>query len=253
MDADEDRRRQAVDTLCARLQLELTEHLEVALTHPSFANEQPGTPHNQRLEFLGDAVLGLCVSELLMDAFEDVDEGQLTVMRAALVNTRALAEVARSLTLASALRLGRGADNAGERKRTNVLADAVEAVVAAAYLDGGLQKARALTKLLLQDRLDELVAHGGVQRDAKSRLQELMQGRGWAPPSYEVVAMDGPPHLREFTVQVTVQLQDDEAQVLQAQSSGRSKKIAAQGAAAALLKTLSQSDAEPQQDDASGD
>ncbi len=121
MDVPEQRQK-AVDELCARLQLEHSQQLEVALTHPSFANERPGTPHNQRLEFLGDAVLGLCVSELLMGAFVDVDEGQLTVMRAALVNTRTLAEVARELCIADALRLGRGADSAGERSRTNVLA-----------------------------------------------------------------------------------------------------------------------------------
>ena len=119
--------------------------LEEALTHPSFANESR-TKDNQRLEFLGDAVLGLCISELLARAHPEADEGELTRMRSALVNAEALARWAREIGLGSCLAMGRGARSAAERDQTNVLADAVEAVVAAVYEDGGLESARALVQ-----------------------------------------------------------------------------------------------------------
>ena len=164
-----DAQAQAMAALAERLEIadgdDLGEHLLQALTHPSFANEQPEAGDNQRLEFLGDAVLGLCVSELLMDAFEDVDEGSLTVMRASLVNARALAEAARHWQFADALRLGRGADAAGERHRDNVLADAVEAVLGAVYLDRGLDVARALAERIVSQRLEALVQNGGRSWD----------------------------------------------------------------------------------------
>ena len=229
----------AVAALCARLSITPSDRLTVALTHPSYANEYSSIADNQRFEFLGDAVLGLCVSELLMARFEYVDEGQLTVMRASLVNTQALAEVAREHYLADALRLGRGADAAGERRRTNVLADAVEALVAAVYLDDGLGAARALTERLLGERIKTLIANGGAQRDAKSRLQERMQGARLAPPSYQVVEVSGPPHMREFTVEVSIQRNAKSgAEPLTARGRGRSKKMAAQVAAAGLLAKL---------------
>src|SRR5450432_3016424 len=122
-------------------------HLEEALTHPSFANEQRSTRHNQRLEFLGDSVLGFCVSELLCARFPEADEGTLTRMRAQLVNAEALAAWARKEQLADVLRLGRGAGAAGLRDSTNVLADAVEALIAAVYLDLGLEAARASSRV----------------------------------------------------------------------------------------------------------
>ncbi len=235
-------------------------HLAEALTHPSFTNERPrrGEVDNQRLEFLGDAVLGLCVSELLMEAFGDVDEGALTVMRAALVNAEALAAGARALDLAAALRLGRGADAAGERHRTNVLADAMEAVIAAVYLDGGLAAAREVSRLVMGDRLDELLHRGGIERDPKSRLQELAQARGMSAPSYQIVTVEGPPHAHTFTAEVSVLEATAEAAAEPAQEAssgddaspavlarpvtgrgrGRSKKAAEQAAARALLTAL---------------
>lgn len=211
--------------------------LVVALTHPSFTNEQPDHPDNQRLEFLGDAVLGLCVSEMLMEAFQEVDEGQLTLMRASLVNAGALAKLARALDLGDVLQLGKGAAAGGERHRKNVLADAMEAVIGAVFTDLGLNACRAMTAQLLGSEIERLVSSGGIRRDAKSRLQELLQSRQGQPPSYEVVATDGPPHARTFVVRVTVPALND-AEGFDAEGEGRSKKLAEQAAAAAALAQL---------------
>ncbi len=234
-------------------------HLCQALTHPSFTNERRyrDETDNQRLEFLGDSVLGLCVSELLMEAFSNVDEGALTVMRAALVNAEALAAGAREIDLADALRLGRGADAAGERHRTNVLADALEAVIAAVYLDRGLDGARKVSRQVLGPRLEKLVEQGGIERDAKSRLQELAQSRGLACPGYAVVAVEGPPHARSFIVEVTIveATAEDGAAAGASESaaqrpvtgrgSGRSKKVAEQAAARAALVALEPASPDP--------
>ncbi|MBW2458867.1 MAG: ribonuclease III [Deltaproteobacteria bacterium] len=252
---------QAAEALRERLGIDLDlPHLSEALTHPSFTNERRlrGEVDNQRLEFLGDAVLGLCVSELLMEAFGDVDEGDLTVMRAALVNAEALAAGARALDLAAALRLGRGADVAGERHRTNVLADALEAVIAAVYLGGGLEAAREVSRLVIGDRLDELLENGGIERDAKSRLQELAQAQGLGTPGYQIVAVEGPPHAHTFTAEVSVVEASAEAvdearveadrggeaspavaaQPVIGRGRGQSKKAAEQAAARSLLAAL---------------
>jgi ribonuclease III len=222
--------------LVERLAIRSSDNLSQALTHPSFANERPEAGDNQRLEFLGDAVLGLCVSEMLMAAFQDVDEGSLTVMRASLVNARALAEAARELEFAAALRLGRGADGAGERHRLNVLADAVEAVLGAVYLDDGLDAARGVARKIVGTRLDTLVQDGGIERDPKSRLQERVQAIGLSTPSYDVVAVDGPPHMREFRVRVTVPQNEHD---VVAEGAGRSKKLAEKAAARAALAKIS--------------
>jgi ribonuclease-3 len=256
----EARRLAAAVSIAARLGLDASApHLEEAFTHPSLTNEQrcPGAEpirDNQRLEFLGDAVLGLAVSELLVTTRGDLDEGQLTFMRASLVNARTLAEIAGELDLGQALRLGRGADATGERDRPNVLADALEALVGAVYLDQGLDEVRRLVRLLVGDRIGELARAGAVQRDAKSRLQELLQARGLTPPRYRVVAEQGPPHAREFWVEVTLVLLDgavvgaepDEATAdgstrytWRATGQGRSKKLAEQAAASAALERLS--------------
>jgi ribonuclease-3 len=234
----EQQRQQVVARLCEELGLDAPPvRLQEALTHPSYKNEQAGALRdNQRLEFLGDAVLGLSVSELLMEAFREVDEGQLTVMRASLVNTQTLAARARELSLADALLVGRGADASGERLRTNVLADAMEAIIGAVYVDGGLEAARELARRLLAERLAKLIADGGVERDAKSRLQELLQARGLPTPDYRVASVEGPPHARVFRVEVDVPLGADEPLV--GRGEGRSKKIAEQKAALDALARI---------------
>jgi ribonuclease-3 len=209
-------------------------HLEEALTHPSYANEQrPGRRvDNQRLEFLGDAVLGLVVSELLMARFPAAKEGELSLMRSLLVNTEALAAWARSVDLGPSLRLGRGADAAGERDRDNVLGDAVEALVGAVYLDRGLDAARALAAVVVAAPLARLAPGGGLGRDPKSELQERVQAEGGASPRYRVVGTEGPDHRRAFIVVVEVNGE------VAGEGRGRSKKLAEQAAARAAIEAL---------------
>jgi ribonuclease III len=205
-------------------------HLEEALTHPSYANEhRDSSRDNQRLEFLGDAVLGLCVSELLMGRFPEAREGELSLMRASLVNTEALATFARSASLGGALRLGRGADAAGERQQNNVLADAVEALVGAVYLDMGMDAARTLAKVIIGEPLERMASGPPLGRDPKSELQERVQARGGASPKYRVVEAIGPDHSREFIIAVDV-----DGEVL-GEGRGRSKKRAEQEAARSAM------------------
>jgi len=203
-------------------------HLKVALTHPSFANEQRGEPDNQRLEFLGDAVLGLCASELLYERFPEADEGSLTRIRARLVNADALAAWARDNAIADALLLGRGAESSGLRTSTNVLADAVEALVAAAYLDSGLEAARAACAQILEPQL-EGIDDSGSTRDPKSELQERVQAARGDTPRYDVVDSGGPAHDRWFEVSVRVGAREI------GRGRGRSKRAAEFAAAQAAL------------------
>lgn len=202
-------------------------HLEQALTHPSYANERRGVADNQRLEFLGDAVLGFCTSELLYARFPTADEGTLTRMRARLVNAEALARFARDSGIAGALRLGRGAEVGGLRDRTNVLADAVEALIAAAFLDGGLDAARAACARVVERELGSLEL--GAERDPKSELQERVQAAGLEAPSYDVVDSGGPPHERWFEVCACIAGREV------ARGRGRSKRQAEFAAAQAAL------------------
>jgi ribonuclease III len=203
-----------------------------ALTHRSYINERgarggaPSPRDNQVLEFLGDAVLGLCVSEHLMAKYPDADEGALSRMRAALVKTEALADFGRRVGLGEAMTLGRGAVAAGDRNQPNVLADAVEALVAAAYLDGGLERARELVARVVGDRSDSAELSF---RDPKSELQERVQARGKRAPSYQLAASEGPDHDRWFEIDVLI-----DGNVV-ARGRGRSKKLAEQEAARAAL------------------
>lgn len=203
-------------------------HLEQALTHPSFANEVRHAPDNQRLEFLGDAVLGLCTSQLLFERYPDADEGTLTRLRAQIVNTDRLAEWGRAQGVAEAVRLGRGALSSGLRESTNVVADAVEACIAASYLDGGLEAAHAACLRIVGPLLD-LLGPNGI-RDPKSELQEHAQALGLGLPVYEVIDSGGPAHDRWFEVRVGV------AGQWLAQGRGRSKRHAERAAAEALLE-----------------
>jgi ribonuclease III len=207
-------------------------HFEEALTHPSFANEQRlgRRIDNQRLEFLGDAVLGLFASEILMERFPAAKEGELSLMRSQLVNTDALAAWARVIGLGAVLRLGRGADAAGERERDNVLADAVEALVGAIYLDRGIVAARRFSAAIVREPLSRLEGATAVGRDPKSELQEQVQAEGEPSPRYRVVGVEGPDHRRAFIVVVEVN-----GEIL-GEGRGRSKKLAEQAAARAAIE-----------------
>ena len=205
-------------------------HLVEALTHPSFANEskRERAPHYQRLEFLGDAVLGLFVSEELFRRFPDAPEGTLSRLRSSVVSTEALAGFARELGLGGALRLGRGAGLANEREQDSVLADALEAVIGAVYTDRGREAAQRIALAILGHHKLE----ADPLRDAKSALQERLQAEGASAPRYEVVAAEGPPHQRTFTVRVS---HEDRAL---GEGVGRSKKAAEQEAAKVALAAL---------------
>jgi ribonuclease-3 len=210
-------------------------HLPQALTHPSFANEQRKTSEPldaqsdyQRLEFLGDAVLGFVVGEALMTRFPDAREGELSQLRAQLVSTDALAAFAREVGLGSALRLGRGASASHDRDQASVLADALEAVIAAVHLDKGLDAARSL----ILDIVDRGLAKPRSTRDPKSELQERVQARGGVAPKYRLVSSTGPDHARDFVVEVEV------LGKMLASGTGKSKKAAEQAAAKIALGLL---------------
>lgn len=197
-----------------------------ALTHPSFANES-SAPDNQRLEFLGDSVLGLCVSELLSQSRPDADEGALTRMRSALVNAEALARWARAEGIGDALALGKGARSGSEREQTNVLADAVEALVASVYEAHGIEGARKLVAHVVREPMQEVERLGS--RDPKSLLQEQVQARGLPAPTYRVRGVRGPQH--DPTFEVEVMIGPDVLGV----GEGRSKRVAERAAAHAAL------------------
>lgn len=217
--------------LIARLGLSgEVDHLEEALTHRSFSNEQrkEGLRDNQRLEFLGDSVLGFCVSEALMARYPSANEGELSRMRSILVNAEALSSWARSVDLGAALRMGRGALATGEQEGLNVLADAAEALIGAVYLDRGLEEARRLIFAIIDEPLTRLAEHT-VIHDPKSTLQERIQAAGGASPRYRTLRIEGPPHAREFFVVVEI---DNE---VLGEGRGRSKKLAEVDAARTAL------------------
>ena len=206
--------------------------LENALTHSSYANENraKGETSNERLEFLGDSVLGMVVADYLFRSHPDMPEGELTRTRAALVCEDSLVEVAAQLELGSYLKLGRGEDAGGGRRRPSIQADAVEAVIAAVYLDGGIGSARKLiTRFILTDNRRE---QGGT-RDYKTVLQELVQRESGQVLSYRLTGESGPDHAKVFAVEVELNGAPVGA------GEGRSKKEAEQMAAKAAIQKLS--------------
>jgi ribonuclease-3 len=201
--------------------------LAEALTHSSYAAEHPGTGHNERFEFLGDAVLQLAVTEFLFGTFPGLPEGQMAKIRAASVSGRELTAVARSLGLGLYLRLGRGEEASGGRDKDSILADAMEAVIAAVHVDAGYPAARRLILAVWEERIQaKATAPGG--RDYKTRLQEMLASQG-RRPKYDVEG-DGPDHARVFTAVVRVDGRP------WGSGSGRSKKEAEQAAARAALE-----------------
>ena len=206
--------------------------LRLALTHPSLAHESgEPTPHNQRLEFLGDAVLQLVLTEKLFALFPAFDEGQLSKSRAKLVNGETLAGLGRALGLGQYLILSRGEDGNGGRERASTLADAFEAVLGAIYLDAGLGVVRDVILREFAPALGGLETLPGIE-NPKGELQELLQARSASAPEYLVVSATGPDHDRVF--ECTVQHGGIEL----ARGTGRSKKAAESDAALAALKKL---------------
>jgi ribonuclease-3 len=207
--------------------------LAEALVHSSYPNDHPGSTRasNERLEFLGDAVVALVVSETLYRRHPDEDEGVLSNRRAAIVSNAGLAALARRAGLGDHLLLGAGADLANERERPSLLADAFEAVAGAIFLDGGLD---AVRRWLLAIAAPELDAPPASPRatPAKSRLQEIAQARGGAVPAYRIVSAEGPDHHKHYVVEVLL-----EGRVL-GRGEGRNRRAAETAAAAAALAAL---------------
>ena len=199
-------------------------HLRLALTHPSTKRED-----NQRLEFLGDAILEFCVSDMLYAKYPRLREGDLTARRAALVCERSLSAMARSLNLGPHLLMGHGEEQTGGRDKPGILADALEAVLAAVYVDGGYQAARRVIDRLFASEDQLAVWHGP---DDKSALQEYTQANGLELPQYEIVGESGPDHDRRFTARVSVMGRPV------ATGEGSSKKAAEQAAAKEALSRL---------------
>lgn len=205
--------------------------LRDALTHTSYVNENPclATTDNERLEFLGDAVLDFLVAEALYLRYPVAREGELTAMRASLVKTDTLARIARRLELGRYLFLGRGEEASGGRERVANLCAALEAIVGATFLDGGLDQARRLVRNLLGEALDAL-GETKATRDPKSQLQERVQGRLHCTPVYRTVSEIGPDHAKEFVVEVVIGNQ------VAGTGRGSSKQAAEQAAARAALE-----------------
>lgn len=203
------------------------ELLEQALTHRSY-----GSPHNERMEFLGDSVLGCVVAEALCAQFPEMTEGELSRLRASLVRKEALAAVARDLGLAGHLRMGQGESSSGGADRPSILADALEALYGAAFLDGGYDCARRAVLRTLGKALqagDERT----TAKDAKTLLQEVLQGRRQGLPRYQILATQGAAHQQMFEIECVV-----ESLGLRARGRGDSRRAAEQKAAQALLLQL---------------
>lgn len=207
--------------------------LKQALVHTSYLNENPGIDvgSNERMEFLGDAALGVVVAEVLYNEYPDVDEGKLTELRAHLVRRDTLARAAARFDLGDYLQLGRGEDAAGGRRRPTNMARAYEALVGAIFLDGGITKVRAFIKRSLREELQAL-RKTGMPYDPKSRLQEVVQSRWQTTPSYKLMKTEGPDHARRFTVQVLV------GRKALGVGEGRSKQMAEKEAAQQALNEI---------------
>ncbi len=208
---------------------ERRELLERAVTHRSFANERGTVEHYERLEFLGDSVLGLLAAEWLFRRHPDLAEGQLSKLKAVLVSEPVLARWASRLGVGEALRLGVGEERSGGREKPSLLADALEALLGAVHLDGGLEATRRVVAPLLEEAMAELP---GASHDAKTRLQELAQARGLRLPEYRHVRQEGPDHRKRFTAECWVDGQRVGV------GAGHSKKLAEQRAAAGALLLL---------------
>lgn len=233
-----------LDTLCARLGLVFDDRrlLESALAHRSFLYEHPELSsvliNVERLEFLGDSILGYLTADIVFARFPDYSEGQLTQLRSTLVKTATLARLARTLDLGAYVRLSRGEESSGARERDSLLADTFEALVAAIYLDQGLETARAFVGRVFEPLIEEVEAHG-LPLDYKTRLQQVVQASRNITPRYTVVAEEGQDPNREYTMEVRIGAEPFGV------GRGRSKQAAAQEAAREALEKLRVGDVQP--------
>lgn len=204
--------------------------LRRALTHSSYANENH-TRDNERLEFLGDSVLSIIISENLFNRMKNIDEGDLSKFRATLVCEQSLAEVAKKISLSELVFLGRGEDMMGGRKRPSIISDAFEAVLGAIYLDSGFEAAKKWLLPLMEERI-ELVLAGKLYKDYKTTLQEIVQKDGKSSVTYRTIQESGKEHDRRFTVEVLINGEPKNS------ASGHSKKEAEQAAARAAIEAI---------------
>ncbi len=204
--------------------------LEEALVHRSYLNENPHSPlfSNERLEFLGDAILGFVAGELLFDRFPELTEGDLTRLRATLVRRETLAGFAASLRLGRYLHLSRGEEESGGRERSTILCAAFEALVGALYLDQGMAATKSFLAKFLEPKMEHIL-RCGLDRNPKSLLQELSQGELQLAPSYRTIGEEGPDHAKEFTVEVLIGAE------LYGRGKGHSKQAAEEAAAREAL------------------
>ena len=226
------------------------ELLEQALTHSSHAREHQGhDPDNEQMEFLGDAVLGLVTSEELFQKFPEHSEGQLSKVKAHLVSAEHLVRAAKRIGIGAHLRLGKGEEKSGGRSKATLLADALEAVLAAVYLDAGFETARKiiLTKILTPElrRLEKHPDEAPAMADFKSRLQEVVHATGRPQPIYALKKEQGPPHRRIFTVEARIQTPEGDCE-FSATGKGSTKKRAEQNAAHRVLNYLDSLDRQEQ-------
>lgn len=209
------------------------ELLDNALIHRSFVNENPASSYkdNERLEFLGDAVIGLCISDMLIKKFPDYAEGQLSKLRAYVVNEHSLADLARKLNIGDYLLLGKGEECSGGRTKTSILSNAFEAVTAAIYLDCGFEEVYKFLKRIFKPLVEE-GTKSLIYRDYKTALQEICQNRFKETPKYTLIRETGPDHDKMFEISLTV------AGTITAIGIGKSKKEAEQRAAQKALEEL---------------
>jgi ribonuclease-3 len=205
--------------------------IEIALTHRS-----AGSPNNERLEFLGDAILGFVIADELFSSFPTADEGQLSRLRAGLVRKETLARVGRELELGKYLALGPGELRSGGQSRDSILADSLEALLAAVYLDGGYESVRAIILNLFSRRIGSL-SLDSHQKDPKTRLQEFLQARQLSLPEYETLEVSGDQHAQSFVVKCVV-----EALGMEMTGEGSSRRKAEQEAAGRMLESLQNND-----------
>ncbi len=213
------------------------ELLERALTHRSYAYENGGLPTNERLEFLGDSVLGVVITETLYRTHPDLSEGRLAKLRAAVVNARALADVGRTLGLGTYVRLGRGEESTGGREKASILSDTVEAVIGAVYIDGGFEVATQVVHRLF-DPVLAAASKMGAGLDWKTSLQELAADASLGVPEY-LIEESGPDHQKTFTARVRVGAE------IYGSGSGRSKKEAEQQAAETAYQAIRAATGDP--------